>query len=287
MKTKQEMFKQIEIQGQLPTLPFVITKVLNMLTDPDISAREIAKVISTDVSLSSKTLKLVNSAFYGFPKKVTTINQAIVILGFNTVKSAVFGTAIINAFEQHKKKLSINYNNFWAHSVAVGAASRVLSKHIKYSNIEEAFIGGVIHDIGKLVLSIFNNNEYNKVIEKVKDKQLDITLCDIEKEIFGYDHSEIGTYLAEKWNFPQKLTGVIKYHHKPNKASEDFDKKLISIVSIANIFVNILKIGNSGNYYIDRISQESWKMLNLKTSNLESIYDSIKEEYKLATIFLN
>jgi HD-like signal output (HDOD) protein len=285
--TKQELFRKIEIQEQLPTLPSVVTKVLNLLSNPKVSAKKIGEVISTDISLSSKTLKIVNSAFYGFPKRISTITQAVVILGFNTIKSAVFGVAVINAFNKYSKNPVIDYNEFWTHSVSVGAASRVLAKRCGYDLIEEAFIGGIIHDVGKLILSQFSTNTYQKVMEEAEKKDESYSFSDIERKYLDYDHSEIGHYLVEKWNFPENLSSVIKYHHNPLKAPENLDKRLIFIVSVANILVNILKIGNVGNFYIEKIPGQVWNALNLKVSQLPEIYDEIKNEYDKSSLFLH
>lgn len=284
--TKQELFKRIELQDQLPTLPSVVTKVLNLLSNPKISANKIGEVISTDISLSTKTLKIVNSAFYGFPKRISTITQAVVILGFNTIKSAVFGVAVINAFDKYKRNSILNYNDFWAHSVAVGAGARILAKYVDYENIEEAFIGGIIHDIGKLILSQFSTKEYQKVMEKVHEKDTSVPFSDIETDILGFDHSEIGHYLVEKWNFPQNLLSIIKYHHKPEKAPDDTDKELIAIVNVADVLVNILQIGNSGNYFINKIPRETWELLKLDVDMIPELYDDFKKEYNKSALFL-
>ncbi len=284
--TKQELFKRIELQDQLPTLPSVVTKVLNLLSNPKISASKIGEVISTDISLSTKTLKIVNSAFYGFPKRISTITQAVVILGFNTIKSAVFGVAVINAFDKYKRSSILNYNDFWAHSVAVGAGARILAKRVKYENIEEAFIGGIIHDIGKLILSQFSAKEYQKVMEKVMEKDISFSFSDIESDIMGFDHSEIGYYLVDKWNFPQNLSSIIRYHHKPEKAPDDTDKKLIAIVNVADTLVNILQIGDSGNYFINDIPRETWDLLKLEVNLIPQLFDDIKNEYNKSSLFL-
>ncbi len=285
--TKQELFHKIEIQEQLPTLPSVVTKVLNLISNPKVSAKKIGEVISTDISLSSKTLKIVNSAFYGFPKRVSTITQAVVILGFNAIKSAVFGVAVINAFNKYNKNPVINYNEFWKHSVAVGAASRVLAKRVGCDMTEEVFIGGVIHDIGKLILSQFSSTSYQKVIEKANEKDDRFSYSEIERQYISYDHSEIGHYLVEKWNFPENLASIIRYHHNPLKAPENEEKELIFIVSVANIIINILKIGNIGNYYVEKIPIQVWKALNLDVNELPALYDEIKNEYDNASLFLH
>ncbi len=284
--TKQELFKRIELQDQLPTLPSVVTKVLNLLSNPKVSASKIGEVISTDISLSTKTLKIVNSAFYGFPKRISTITQAVVILGFNTIKSAVFGVAVINAFDKYKRSSILNYNDFWAHSVAVGAGARILAKRVNYENVEEAFIGGIIHDIGKLILSQFSAKEYQKVMEKVNEKDTTISFSDIESDILGFDHSEIGYYLVDKWNFPQNLTSLIRYHHKPEKAPDDTDKELIAILNVADTLVNILQIGNSGNHFINNIPRETWELLKLDINIIPQLYEDLKSEYNKSSLFL-
>ncbi len=285
--TEQELFEIIERQEQLPTLPPVITKVLNMLNhSEEVSAKDIGDVISTDISLSTKTLKIVNSAFYGFPRKISTITQAIIILGFNTIKSALFGVAVINAFDKYKKNSVIDYKNFWEHSLAVGVSSRILSKRSGYKHTEESFIAGIIHDIGKLVLSCFLSSDYKQVTDEANDKSKKIFYSDIERKYLGFDHSEVGYWLAEKWNLPEDLSSAIRYHHNPLKSPKNEYRIIAGIVSVANILADILNFGDDGSYYIEKIHEPIWNMLNLKIKDLADIYDEIKEEYKKASLFL-
>ena len=181
----------IENISGLPTLPTVIERITRLLQNPQTSAEEIGRAITVDQALAAKVLKLVNSAFYGFPGKIGTITHAVVILGFSTVKNVVLTASIFDIF--HRKQTQpeqFDIQKFWQHSIACGAASQAIAKHIGFEQKETCFIAGLIHDIGKLILCHHLPAEFAKVVANATAK--DILFLESELQLFDCTHTEIG-----------------------------------------------------------------------------------------------
>ncbi len=274
--------KILEKIEDLPTLPVVITRLMALIDNPMSTAKDINDVIKTDQALTAKTLKLVNSAYYGFPRKIATVTDAVVILGFDTVRSLALSATVCKMFEGGDE--NFDRGQLWEHSVAVAFASRIIAKRVKYKDEEEAFVAGLLHDIAKIIEDQHFHDLFIKSILESKSKG--ISLVDAEKNIIGMDHSVIGRRVADKWNLPLKVTKVIGYHHQPQFAGGQEEKDLSSIVHVADTVVKIRKIGDSGNYgpiALDKFAVES---LKLEKKDLAEIVQKLLIEMKKAADFL-
>lgn len=198
----------------LPPLPAVVVKIMQTINNPSTSAEDLNNLIRMDQGLASKVLRIVNSAYYGLPKKVSTITQAVMILGFNTVRNLVMGVSAMNAFAVKTIPYGLNREKFWEHSVAVAVTAQALAKK-RLSQIrsaaEEAFIGGLLHDIGTLFLDCYFPVQY-AVVMAYADKES--KTCNVaEQLILGVDHALVGQQIADKWRFPPHLSAMIGEHH--------------------------------------------------------------------------
>lgn len=187
-----------------------------LMADPRTSADTLGKALSSDPALVSKVLKLVNSAFYGFPGRIGTITQAVVILGFSSIRNLVLTTSIMQMFGTKGQKQGFDVEAFWRHSLQTAALARQLALERGEAYIEEAFIGGLLHDMGRMVLSQKLPGEFEKVLAHAA--KTGGRLRQSEQVILGTTHSEIGSWLAQKWNLPAPLIDVIQYHHVPKEA---------------------------------------------------------------------
>jgi HD-like signal output (HDOD) protein len=277
------ILKTIENISSIPTLPTVIERLTRLLQNPKTSAEEVGKAITTDQALASKVLKLVNSAFYGFPGRISTITHAIVILGFSTVKNVVLTASFFDAFSNKGEgKAEFNLENFWMHSIACGAASLSIAKQIGSSKKEECFIAGLIHDLGKLILCRYLPHEFNQALQHCSEnKQL---FYESEKELFDSTHEEIGGFLAERWNLPANLQNAVKCHHKPSLAHDHY--QTTAIVHCADIFIRALDCGNGGDMKIPSFSEQVWKSLGFDTIDLNSLLENIQDEIEKASVFI-
>jgi putative nucleotidyltransferase with HDIG domain len=280
---QQKKIKQtIENISNLPSHPIVIERITKLLANPRTSAEEIGKVLTTDQALASKALKLVNSAFYGFPGRISTISHAIVILGFSTIKNIVLTASIFDSFRgKGKSNEYFNLEKLWYHSIACGAACQALAKTVGTADREESFIAGLIHDIGKIILCHYLPEDFESVI--INTRNYNVLFYESEKKLFDTSHDEIGGYLARCWNLPKNLENAVRYHHQPSPAHDHY---LISaLVHAADIFVRALDYGNGGDEKIPIISEQVWKTLDLENIPLMTIFDSIRSEIEKASVF--
>ena len=274
---------KLENISSIPTLPTVIDRITRLLQNPKTSAEEIGRAITTDQALASKVLKLVNSAFYGFPGRISTITHAIVILGFSTVKNIVLTASIFDAFRKKNNGISeFNFEQFWMHSIACGAASQSLAKYLGSSEKEECFIAGLIHDMGKVILCQYLPEDFRDALNMSKEENT--LFYESERKLFDVTHEEIGGYLAQRWNLPKNLQNAITFHHNPSTSRDHYTTT--AIVHCADIFVRALDYGNGGDEKIPVMAENVWKNLGLENASLPTIFDSIEDEIEKATVFI-
>ncbi|MDA1277632.1 MAG: HDOD domain-containing protein [Verrucomicrobia bacterium] len=265
----------------LPTLSSVVHRLHEMIRNPNVSAADIGQLIAQDVALASTTLKLVNSAFYGLSQKVNSVTHAIVILGFNKVKNIALAASILKAFE-NCKSTDFDYLGFWEHSIGTATAAEVLARSLRSPYTDEAFISGLLHDQGKLILVQYFPEEFQKVSTLIHTNR--ITMHKAEQEVMGFDHSLVGTWLAEKWKFPEHLSLAIRMHHKPAMARQH--NELIQIVHTADILCRALNIGNGGDPFISELDTQIWTQMNLTEQRVDDLLGDISTGMSNASEFL-
>lgn len=268
----------------LPTLPTIIGKITELMQDPKTVANDIGKAIGEDQALAAKVLKLVNSAFYGFPRKISTVGQAVVILGFSALRNIVLTASIVNLFPSDKsQKISFDRDAFWTHSIATGIAAKVIAKRVGFKDGEKAFIAGLLHDIGKLIVDQFIHEDFEKVMQYVNAN--DCLFVEAELEVLKTDHTQVGGWLGEKWKLPSDLVNVISMHHQPMYAKED--TKLACIVLLGDIIVRALGIGFGGDNKIPIIEDNAWNELGVSLNMIEKIMVEIYEEVEKSGSFMS
>ncbi|MCD6420179.1 MAG: HDOD domain-containing protein [Synergistetes bacterium] len=223
----------------IPPLPHAVVKALELIRDARSNASDVVKVVSLDQGLTAKVLKLANSAYYGYSKRISTLSEAIVILGFKTLKSLLLASSVYNLMNKELDGYALEKGELWRHSVCAAFVARYTALKIRYRDEEEAFIAGLMHDIGKIVLSQYVKFGYTLIEKAVNERK--IPFMDAEKEIFGVDHAEVGMKIAEKWNFPESLVEAIGYHHKPEMAERH--PTLAGITHVADAICLMMGIG--------------------------------------------
>jgi len=220
--TAQNARKALTGLTELPSMPAVVIQALNLMDDPNANINRLAEIISTDLSITTQILKLVNSAYYGFPSKITTINKAVALLGFNALKGLILGVAVKPMMLSDKGK------SLWYHSLRCAVASQFLAKNLKHGDPEEAFVLGLLHDIGKAVMQMNDMEAYSEV-QKLVEIGADIIAT--ERTFFGYSHTDAGSLIVEKWKLPLIIGLVAKDHHNPCISQE---RMSAGIVYVAN-----------------------------------------------------
>ena len=223
---KSAFRKRIERISNLPTLPKLLQKFNEMIKDPKISMDILGKELSKDQVITSKLLKLVNSAFYGFPGRISTITHALVLLGYDALKGLIITSSIF-------ENLSPEAYPLWRHSIAVSLASRTIAAKLSLQDREEFAVAGLLHDIGKVILHMEAPEEYRAVVDYARSSGQSLYMT--ESKMLGFDHATIGLWICEKWTLPAKLAIPIGYHHMVNKAQDH--KKRVAVVALADIVV--------------------------------------------------
>jgi len=222
--------EKVQSVAQLPALPDVAMKVVEMVDNPKTSTSSLARVISTDQGLTAKVLKIANSPFYGFPKKISTIDFAIIVLGYDALKEIVVSTSLISSLEEQSNG-NFNSREFWDHTIASGILSRRLARDLGYRINGEVFVGGLLHDMGVSVLSRHFRVDYQRIVGIVRET--DLTYLEAEESVLGVTHQEIGGWLAERWNLPDHLVEAVRFHHTPVKAVHN--PELVALVHCGDV----------------------------------------------------
>ncbi len=269
----------------MPSLSITVSKILEVTKNPQTTAKDLNKVISLDPVLVGKVLKLINSAYYGLQNKVTSLVTAIIMLGMNTIKNLALSTAVLGNMKRKSSFKSLNVDGFWRHSIAVGVLSKLIAEKIGVpaARREEYFIGGLLHDIGKIPLNELFEESYMKVIRTADLKKA--TLLDMEREIIGITHTEVGKMIAEKWNLTGETLECLLRHHDPNMSSEQ-NYKLVASVYAANIYCNENQIGFSGSRHTKSIEEHILTSIGITEEYLDGLFETISAELEKAAVFL-
>lgn len=266
--TPQELIANL---GDLPPLPQVASQVLRVSADPDATAEDLRKVISMDQALTSQILKISNSAMFGMMREVTTLTQAIMTLGFSTIKSVVIASSAKNLY--HRGTVGLQERLIWEHALVSAIASRAFAKSLRFSRIEEAFIGGLLHDIGKSVMGVKFPERYATLLRTVYNEQ---GVClQLELDTFGFDHAMVGEALVSQWNLAPSLQAAVRWHHDPLHAPEEF-QEVAAIVALANHLALEEKVGIGSPHDLEGSSMQAMEILKLGPEALDGIKDGVR-----------
>ncbi|MBI4179093.1 HDOD domain-containing protein, partial [bacterium] len=247
---------------------------------PKTSVEDVTRIIRMDQAQTARLLKIDNSAFYGFPRQISTVTQAIVILGFNAVKSLALSASIVQVFGT-KGREGFDLEAFWEHSISTGVIANMVGRRINYPLPEECLIAGILHGIGKLIFDQYLHNLFMEAVAKArKTKKL---LQHTEREIFGTDHCRVGAMLAEKWKLPLQLVESINYYPVPGQAN--FNPTLVSLVHVGNYVARKKRCGDPGDQVVPKLSEDAKKTLKLTQGDIDHIIrDSQADLAKVADL---
>ncbi|MBI4559930.1 MAG: HDOD domain-containing protein [Candidatus Hydrogenedentes bacterium] len=226
---------------QLPTLPAVLTQIMDAVADPDASALVLAQYIAADQALSASLLKLVNSAHYGFYRKITSVTTAIVMLGFSEVRNVALSATAFRSFARGQTEY--DRTQLWRHSLATAMAADRCARAIRLRDAGVYFSAGLLHDIGKVLLDTLYPDLFLEAVRSAREQGW--FLRDAERVLFGLHHGEAGWALAEHWNLPASVAEAIRFHHEPGNAR--FDPILTNLTTVADYIAYAAGYGESAN----------------------------------------
>jgi HD-like signal output (HDOD) protein len=267
---KYDPKKIIQSRIKLPSLPTIFHQINEAINDPKCSATHIANIISKDQSLSARLLQLVNSAFYSFPSKIDTISRAVAIIGTKQLSTLSLGTCALAVFKDVPSDL-VNMKSFWKHSIACGIIARILASYKNTALTERFFVGGLLHDIGRLILFMSIPEISKEAV--LKAKETGCMLNQAENDLIGFDHSKMGGILLREWKLPTSLENIARFHHIKTESQVKMDT---AVAHIADVMANALEIGNSGERNIPPLFPKAWAEIGLSPGIITATVDQAK-----------
>lgn len=251
----------------LPSLPSTVAHIMRLVEDPNCPLVDVAKAISSDPPLALKTLRLVNTAYYGLRQKVNTIEHAVVLLGVKVIKNLAFTATVFDIMKG-------GMESFFRHSVTCGVALQSMTRSFEgkfpVDSPEEAFVFGLLHDIGKVLFEEFLPKEYGMVADACKNRQVPWYVA--EREIIGVDHALLGARLAQKWKLPDTFTAAIQGHHDLSGCNTPSDQTLASMIAVADYIVCKCGVSVHPNPAMD-LDARVWDLAGVSSTDVPKIMD--------------
>ena len=270
--TLEEVIAQIE---EVPALPTVVVRVMQMTEDPDSTVNDINRVLSQDQAMTARVLRLANSAFYGFARRIGSISEAVILLGFKTIRGIVLAAAVSDIMNRSTDGYALDKGELWRHSQAAAIAASTIARKVKFSNLDLAFTASLLHDIGKIILNKAMKESYLEVVEMVEQEK--IIFLEAEYNVLGFHHAMIGGRIAEKWRLPTDLVEAIEYHHDPMEAK--INKELVAITHVADCICVSMGIGVGIDGMLYKVSAEAMELLKLDDMMIEEMIAELIDLY--------
>jgi HD-like signal output (HDOD) protein len=260
--------------SHIATLPEITLKIIRLVEDPDSTAQDLNNIISNDPALGARILKVVNSAFYGLPGQIGSINRAIVLLGLNAVKNIAVAASLAKLFRGGQISPHFNARDLWHHSIGVATTTRLLADRAGLGLPDEAFLAGLIHDLGLMVEVQARRTKFVAALDRKNSE--DITLREAETAVLGANHEQFGAALCQTWKFPLSFVYVTGYHHHPWDLAEE-NRPLTALVHIADVLCGQEGIGFTGSVEQDQVNPELLAQLKLTSEDLEQVREELPE----------
>ena len=250
----------------------VLQEIEAALESPQCNLSTIGDAIQKDPDLTARLLRLANSPFFGFANRLSTVAEAVSLLGIQQIQDMIVASSVLEQFKGVPDKL-VNKDSFWRHSLAVGITARLLAMERRLPKPDKFFVAGLLHDVGRLVLLSQAAEWARKVFDCYQSEK--ILLRDAEKKILGYDHQQIAAELLQSWSYPPVLVQAVAFHHTPSSSVAKLDA---AAVHIADHLVNAMGIGSSGEQFVPPLDDKAWALLGLETETLAKIVEAVDEQ---------
>lgn len=268
----KELETAILTAADLPTIPVIAIKVMQLIESETATAEELAKIVASDPAVAARVLKIANSSFYGCRRQIQTISNAIVILGFSTLRSLVVAASL----KQVYKPFGLTEKMLWEHSREVGLAARIVARMTRAANEEEAFLAGLFHDIGKIIMNSLDREKFQEIVRHCYNE--DVPFEEVEGSVYPFSHAEVGGHVVGKWNFPEILATAVLQHHRLEFEVTDSPAavKLTAVTALADLVCR--KLGSGGGQLREEVDLRRSKAAQLLLIGEEQI-DAIMAAY--------
>lgn len=270
--TQSSALKRIQTHGQVPTLPEVLTRILEVLEDESSSADDITTIIASDPAITSRILRLANSAFFGSRFQIDTIQRAVVTVGFEAVKQMTLATTVLDSVSRCHQNC-LDPEDFWMHSLGSAKAAQLLAFSTRQISMPEAcFTAGLLRDLGKFILAINLKHEYAEVLNQAALER--VPLHEMERRILQTDHAEVGAWLMQQWGFPTLIMSAVRHVHDPETYDGPYQKE-VQIVSIAGEMARVAEFGHAGEPLEPELRESRILTLGLQVAQVIEICDTL------------
>jgi len=259
--------------NDLPALPQVAYKIMDLTNDPRATAQDVGNAISQDQGLTVKVLRMANSAYYGYSRKIATAAEATVLLGFSTIRSVVLAAAMNDLLSRELNGYALGTGDLWKHSYGTALTSRYIARRCRFKAIEVAYTAGLLHDIGKVILNQFMKDVYHQVAQEAAQNH--ISFLEAENRILGFNHAVIGSRVARKWNLPADIVEALAFHHNPKEAEKN--PALAAVVHVSDALCSSMGLGVGADGMSNPLSKHAMELLGLGGNDLEIFVDELSD----------
>ncbi|MFC1477413.1 HDOD domain-containing protein [candidate division KSB1 bacterium] len=259
----------------LPSIPATLQKIILTSNDPHSSAEDMQKIIEKDQSISAAILKLANSAYFGYTRQIHEIKQAIIIIGFNTAVSVAVSVSVLKSLADKFDSPEFSRDDFWKHTIATGEAARIVAHTIGFEPSAKAYITGLLHDVGKIVLLLVDSKEFNDAVFESHAMNKPLNIC--EMQAFGFDHQSAGGWLGNRWKLPDSIVSGLLYHHDLDSCPEEFLQEA-TITHLANYVCIKAHIGNSGDIADQKLHENVKIVLKINNKMIDQILGELEKK---------
>ncbi len=265
---------------EVSSLPRVVQQIIDIVNDPNSSAADLKSVVEMDPPLSVRLLRTVNSAAYRTRMEIRTVHHAIAYLGFEAVRNMALASTIAEIFKSDDRIGRYSRQALWRHLVCVGVASRMIAARVGLGNFEDAFLAGLLHDLGIILLDQYHHPQFVATMESLEP---DETLCRAEERLLGFTHAEIGDAVARRWNLPSTVIAALLHHHDA-QACPDGNKRIVEVVQVANFICTSKGISSVGTSVMDPPSAATLNSLALDRDDFQVLWEDLDEELENAEV---
>lgn len=263
----------VEKVDEIPVFPQSVLRIIKLIEDPNTGAKDVEREIIKDQGLTTKILKLANSSYYGLSRNIKTVSEATVLLGFQAVKSMVLATSVGKVFDKELPGYALGKEDLWRQSQVCAITTRIVAKKARFPKADQAYTAGLLRDIGKVILDHYMTEQYEVIVQQVNSSKK--SFLEVEQDVLGFDHGQVGARIAEKWHLPEDLVEAIATHHTPEKAV--INPKMTAMVHVADVVVMMLgfHLGIDGMAY--SFSKEAIELLKLDEVSLSEIMSEVAD----------
>ena len=277
--TLEELIEKVD---EIPAFPKTVMAIMELLKEPRSAAIDIEREVMKDQGLTTKVLKMANSAFYSGRRQIKTVVDATVLLGFDTVQALVLASTVGKVMERELKGYSYERNALWRQSQVSAIMARTIAKKSKFGNPDIAYTAGLLKDVGKVILDEYVHDSYKEILQKISNET--ISYVSAEEQILGFNHGQVGAKIVDKWNLAPELVEAIEHHHNPFQAFMNIE--LVSIVHVSDGLVMMMGMHDGIDTLAHEFFSDAVKILNLKEEDLNSIMMDVEQLVQDENIFM-